>query len=55
MVMIPQGTSVPLRPAELSETQLTRSLAEVLTIRFAQVDHGRVTSLNSYDHSAEEQ
>jgi hypothetical protein len=49
VVMIPRGTTVPLRPAELSEAQLTRSLAEVLTIRFAQIDHGRVSgTLTTY-------
>jgi hypothetical protein len=49
VVMVPRGTAVPLRPAEMSEAQLTRALAEVLTIRFARIDHGRVSgTLTTY-------
>lgn len=49
VVMIPRGTTVPLRPVEMSERQLARSLAEVLTIRFAQIDHGRASgTLTTY-------
>lgn len=49
VVMVPRGTTEPLRPAQMSEAQLTRSLAEVLTIRFAQIDHGRVSgTLTTY-------
>jgi hypothetical protein len=49
VVMIPRGTTTPLRPAEMSERQLSRSLAEVLTIRFAKIDHGRVSgTLTTY-------
>jgi hypothetical protein len=49
VVMVPRGTTMPLRPAEMSGGQLTRSLAEVLTIRFAQIDHGRVSgTLTTY-------
>lgn len=45
VVMIPRGTTTPLQPAEMSERQLSRSLAEVLTIRFAKIDHGRVSGI----------
>src|SRR5687767_5292878 len=42
VVMIPRGSDVQLRPAQLPEMQLTRALAEVLTIRFAELAGGQV-------------
>ena len=49
VVMIPRGMTAPLRPAEMTELQLARSLAEVLTIRFARIDRGRVSgTLTTY-------
>lgn len=42
VVMIPRGGDAPLRPVQISEMQPTRSSAEVLTIRFAEVERGQV-------------